>query len=123
MKNWLSEETVSKINILGSDYLPYLLTLIDEENLPATLGGKCKCDCPGGCESSNAGPWKEDKNDRVARRAKESGTERVDSKVQELDSHVARVSLASMRATDDIIDTTSGQGISTSPSPHIPVLA
>lgn len=70
MKNWLSEETVAKINILGSDYLPFLLTLIDEENLPATLGGKCHCDCPGGCESSNVGPWKEDPVERAARRAK-----------------------------------------------------
>jgi len=52
---WLDEVTVQKISILGSDYKKQLLLQIPEENLPADLGGTCKCH--GGCSLSNAGPW------------------------------------------------------------------
>lgn len=55
IKLWLDEVTVAKINILGSSYKDVLLQQIDEENLPKVLGGKC--DCPGGCSLSDAGPW------------------------------------------------------------------
>lgn len=55
IKSFLDENTVAKISILGSSYEKELLTFIDKENLPISLGGTC--DCPGGCEHSDLGPW------------------------------------------------------------------
>ncbi|PPQ81318.1 hypothetical protein CVT26_014433 [Gymnopilus dilepis] len=55
IKPWLDEVTVKKINILGSGYKEELLKQIPEENLPKEFGGKCEC--PGGCSLSDAGPW------------------------------------------------------------------
>ncbi|KAI8899821.1 CRAL-TRIO domain-containing protein [Globomyces pollinis-pini] len=55
IKSFLDETTVAKISILGSNYKKQLLEHIAEENLPASLGGKCEC--PGGCENSDIGPW------------------------------------------------------------------
>ena len=51
----LGEITVAKVDILGASYKDALLKQIDEENLPRAFGGKC--DCPGGCSLSDAGPW------------------------------------------------------------------
>ena len=58
IKPWLDEVTVAKIDILGASYKDSLLKQIDEENLPGVFGGKC--DCPGGCSLSDAGPWNPD---------------------------------------------------------------
>ncbi|KAJ7576850.1 CRAL-TRIO domain-containing protein [Mycena floridula] len=55
IRPWLDEVTVSKVDILGSNYKETLLAQIDKENLPKDLGGEC--DCPGGCSMSDAGPW------------------------------------------------------------------
>ncbi|KAG7096421.1 hypothetical protein E1B28_003860 [Marasmius oreades] len=55
IKPWLDEVTAAKIAILGSNYQPELLKQIPAENLPKYLGGKCEC--PGGCSLSDAGPW------------------------------------------------------------------
>ncbi|KAJ3269480.1 cytosolic factor, phosphatidylinositol/phosphatidylcholine transfer protein [Terramyces sp. JEL0728] len=55
VKNMIDENTAAKISILGSGYQKQLLELIDAENLPQFLGGSCSC--PGGCESSDLGPW------------------------------------------------------------------
>ncbi|KAJ3048770.1 cytosolic factor, phosphatidylinositol/phosphatidylcholine transfer protein [Rhizophlyctis rosea] len=55
VKMLLDEVTVSKINILGGSYKNKLLETIDEKDLPKFLGGKC--DCPGGCDVSDVGPW------------------------------------------------------------------
>ena len=55
IKGWLDEATVAKIDILGSDYLKTLLEQIPIEHLPKEFGGKCEC--PGGCSLSDAGPW------------------------------------------------------------------
>ncbi|KAG5352307.1 hypothetical protein C0989_002909 [Termitomyces sp. Mn162] len=55
IKPWLDEVTVSKVDILGSNYKETLLKQIAAENLPVILGGTC--DCPGGCDLSDAGPW------------------------------------------------------------------
>ncbi len=57
IKPWLDPATVAKIEILGGekDYLPKLLDQIPAENLPKEFGGKCQC--PGGCSMSDAGPW------------------------------------------------------------------
>ncbi|THV05311.1 CRAL/TRIO domain-containing protein [Dendrothele bispora CBS 962.96] len=57
VKPWLDKETVKKIDVLGSDYQERLLELIDAENLPSILGGKCTCEEFGGCHLSGAGPW------------------------------------------------------------------
>ena len=51
----LSKADAARIDILGASYKDTLLKQIDEENLPSYLGGKC--DCPGGCSLSDAGPW------------------------------------------------------------------
>jgi hypothetical protein len=77
IKPWLSKETVEKVNILGSDYQDVLLGLVDKENLPASLGGRCECE--GGCEYSFAGPWKENLKERRERRQREASqdTERT----------------------------------------------
>ncbi|KAJ7032506.1 CRAL-TRIO domain-containing protein [Mycena alexandri] len=55
IKPWLDEVTVAKIDIVGSNYKDKLLAQIDAENLPKEFGGKCNC--PGGCSLSDAGPW------------------------------------------------------------------
>ena len=59
IRRWISQETASKVDILGHDYQKVLLDLIDEENLPTSLGGKCTCEEAGGCHLSGAGPWQE----------------------------------------------------------------
>lgn len=53
IKPVLSERTVNKIEIMGSDYLPTLLEVIDIEQLPVQLGGKCT-ECKGQVTSMNA---------------------------------------------------------------------
>lgn len=55
LKGWLPPNTVDKIDITGSDYQGVLLQFIDRENLPKKMGGAC--DCAGGCNKSDAGPW------------------------------------------------------------------
>jgi hypothetical protein len=55
VKPMLDENTVAKISVLSSHYEKELLEDIDPQSLPAFYGGKC--DCPGGCESSDVGPW------------------------------------------------------------------
>jgi hypothetical protein len=57
IKPLLDEVTVHKIYVLSSNYEKKLLEFIDEENLPAALGGKCSCQ--GTCEKSDSGPWHE----------------------------------------------------------------
>ncbi|KIM89380.1 hypothetical protein PILCRDRAFT_813304, partial [Piloderma croceum F 1598] len=69
IKPWLSKETADKVDILGSDYQEVLLRLVDKENLPASLGGACKC--KGGCKYSSAGPWKENFDERGEKRKRE----------------------------------------------------
>ncbi|KAH7299879.1 hypothetical protein KP509_24G034600 [Ceratopteris richardii] len=57
IKPWLDKRTQRKIEVHGSNFTPKLLELVDSENLPEFLGGTCHC--TEGCESSDAGPWKE----------------------------------------------------------------
>ena len=46
ISGFLDEKTAAKISVLGSGYQSEILALVDEENLPISLGGTC--DCPGG---------------------------------------------------------------------------
>lgn len=57
IKRFLDPVTVEKISILGKDYQPALLAVIPAENLPKRFGGTCEC--PEGCDLSDAGPWQE----------------------------------------------------------------
>lgn len=57
VKGWLDPVTVQKIHVLGSGYQKDLLAQVPAENLPKAFGGKCEC--AGGCEFSDMGPWRE----------------------------------------------------------------
>lgn len=57
IKGWLDPVTVQKIHILGSGYQKELLAQVPAENLPKQFGGACEC--PGGCQMSDMGPWRE----------------------------------------------------------------
>jgi hypothetical protein len=64
IKRFLDPATNEKISILGRNYLPTLLALIPKENLPKRFGGECEC--PGGCDLSDAGPWQEEEWTRAS---------------------------------------------------------
>jgi hypothetical protein len=55
VKGWLDPITVEKIHVLGSGYTKELLGQVPAENLPKFLGGTCEC--KGGCQFSDEGPW------------------------------------------------------------------
>lgn len=59
VKGYLDPVTVSKIHVLNGKYQQELLAQIPAENLPKLFGGSCECE--GGCELSDAGPWKDSK--------------------------------------------------------------
>ncbi|KAL2045879.1 hypothetical protein ABVK25_011982 [Lepraria finkii] len=59
VKGFLDPVTVAKIHVLGTGYEKELLEQIPAENLPKPLGGTCECE--GGCEHSDDGPWKDPK--------------------------------------------------------------
>jgi len=49
VKPWLNENTLSKIQILGSNYQDTLRKVIDPTDLPKLFGGECTCESKGGC--------------------------------------------------------------------------
>lgn len=57
IKPWLDKNVPAKIDVHGSNFSAKLLEVVDSENLPEFLGGSCQCQ--GGCENSDAGPWRE----------------------------------------------------------------
>ena len=57
VKKFLDPVTVAKIHILGAGYQKELLAQVPAENLPKMFGGTCECE--GGCQFSDLGPWKE----------------------------------------------------------------
>jgi hypothetical protein len=57
IKKFLDPVTVAKIHVLGSGYEKELLGQIPKENLPKRFGGSCNCE--GGCEFSDEGPWQD----------------------------------------------------------------
>jgi hypothetical protein len=71
VKGWLDPVTVKKIHILGSGYQTELFKQVDPENLPKAFGGKCEC--AGGCEDSDDGPWHEPEWARPAKWEKKEG--------------------------------------------------
>ncbi|KIW89404.1 uncharacterized protein Z519_10258 [Cladophialophora bantiana CBS 173.52] len=59
VKSFLDPITVAKIHVLGSNYQKDLLQQVPAENLPKEFGGECECD--GGCQFSDDGPWQDPK--------------------------------------------------------------
>ncbi|KAM7258831.1 hypothetical protein ACFE04_014572 [Oxalis oulophora] len=59
LKAFMDARTLSKIQVLGNDYLSTLIQFIDPSELPTFLGGNCICSNSGGCLMSEKGPWKD----------------------------------------------------------------
>ncbi|KAJ3302057.1 cytosolic factor, phosphatidylinositol/phosphatidylcholine transfer protein [Kappamyces sp. JEL0829] len=55
VKRFLDPNTIAKIHIVGSNFQPTLLEMVDKDCLPTYLGGTCECE--GGCRHSDVGPW------------------------------------------------------------------
>jgi len=55
VKGFLDPVTVEKIHVLGTGYQKELLSQVPAESLPKVFGGSC--DCAGGCQFSDQGPW------------------------------------------------------------------
>ena len=77
VKGFLDPVTVAKIHVLGSGYKEELAAQIPPENLPKFLGGTC--DCPGGCDYSDDGPWKDPKWVKEPKWAKKTPKDAVDT--------------------------------------------
>lgn len=69
VKSFLDPVTVNKIHVLGAGYHQQLLEQVPIENLPAEFGGLCECE--GGCEFSDMGPWKDPEWARTPKWAKD----------------------------------------------------
>ncbi|TID14263.1 CRAL-TRIO domain-containing protein [Venturia nashicola] len=67
VKKFLDPVTVAKIHVLGSGFEKELKSQIPAENLPKRFGGTC--DCPGGCELSDQGPWQDPQFTKPAKAA------------------------------------------------------
>ncbi|KAI6835543.1 putative phosphatidylinositol transporter [Hortaea werneckii] len=67
VKRFLDPVTVAKIHVLGSGYKSELLAQVPKENLPKEFGGECEC--KGGCQLSDAGPWQDPQWARTPKRA------------------------------------------------------
>ena len=74
VKRFLDPVTVNKIHVFGSGYEKELLKQVPAENLPTVFGGSCEC--PGGCQLSDAGPWEDPqwvKEPKWAKKAEKTG--------------------------------------------------
>lgn len=54
-RGYIDPKTVAKTKFFSGSAKELLLELVDADNLPKRYGGTC--DCPGGCDKSNKGPW------------------------------------------------------------------
>ncbi|KXL49865.1 MAG: hypothetical protein FE78DRAFT_139082 [Acidomyces sp. 'richmondensis'] len=79
IKGFLDPVTVAKIHVLGANYQSELLAQVPAENLPVDFGGTCEC--PGGCQFSDEGPWKDPKWARPT-------NEKADNAIPATESHV-----------------------------------
>lgn len=66
-KPFINEKTRNKIHIRGGSF-EEMFEKIDKANVPKIIGGNCECDCPGGCNMSDEGPWKYFPGDEFAER-------------------------------------------------------
>ncbi len=83
IKGFLDPVTASKISVLTSyEYKAELLKQIPAENLPVAFGGACQCE--GGCELSDAGPWQEEEWKRPAWWQKEPTDATIENKSTEV---------------------------------------
>ncbi|CAJ2509416.1 Uu.00g144420.m01.CDS01 [Anthostomella pinea] len=82
VKGFLDPVTASKIFILTGSYKKDLLAQIPAENLPEKYGGKCKCQ--GGCELSDAGPWRESEWTKPAWWQKKADDTTIENKPTEI---------------------------------------
>ena len=73
VKGFLDPVTVAKIHILGTGYEKELHAQIPKYNLPKRFGGTCECE--GGCEFADPGPWQEKEYARPAWWEKPEGQE------------------------------------------------
>ncbi|KAJ5095554.1 Cellular retinaldehyde binding/alpha-tocopherol transport [Penicillium alfredii] len=83
VKGFLDPVTVNKIHVLGSGYQKELLSQVPAENLPAEFGGSCNCE--GGCEFSDMGPWLEPEWARPPKWAAPKEDKEADNTVQNED--------------------------------------
>lgn len=63
IKYWLDPTTRKKFHVLGSDYYETLVQYIDPSQIPAELGGECRCYADGLC-CGKVGEWPEGEPDR-----------------------------------------------------------
>lgn len=56
-KPFINEKTRKKIHIKGTSFED-MFEKIDKANMPSIIGGNCLCECEGGCNMSDEGPWK-----------------------------------------------------------------
>jgi hypothetical protein len=81
VKRFLDPVTVNKIHILGSGYEKELLAQVPAENLPKQFGGSCECE--GGCQLSDAGPWQDPQYVKEPKWAKKDEAEEAKDKGEE----------------------------------------
>ncbi|KAL2135185.1 hypothetical protein VTI74DRAFT_9502 [Chaetomium olivicolor] len=86
IKGWLDPVTVQKIHVLGGSYSKELLAQVPAENLPEQFGGKCKC--PGGCEMSDMGPWREPEWARPAKWEQQQPKKEENTTIQNVPAEV-----------------------------------
>ncbi|KAK1766483.1 sec14 cytosolic factor, partial [Phialemonium atrogriseum] len=84
IKGWLDPVTVQKIHILGSGYQKELLAQVPAENLPKQFGGTCECE--GGCQLSDMGPWREAEWARPAKWEKKGGADKAEAEAATIEN-------------------------------------
>ncbi|KAI0973743.1 CRAL-TRIO domain-containing protein [Xylaria arbuscula] len=85
IKGFLDPVTASKITLCtSSEYKEKLLEQIPAENLPASFGGLCQCE--GGCELSDAGPWHDEKWTRPAWWQKDPTDTTIENKPSDIET-------------------------------------